>query len=144
MKLHKDSHLDHGLTDRQLALVLERYGDHQGVFAVTFELPEGYGDLPCDLRGPALGDAPIPESEVVYRRRSDRAWPSRVLEVAYPRRTRLVTVIAGPHDGEPCVLYTCYGGPQAPQEPGDPGCRDLEASRRFWAEHAIAVVVSAD
>lgn len=37
-----------------------------------------------------------------------------------------------------CVLYTAFGGPLAPQEPGDPGCKDVEASRRFWSEHALA------
>ncbi len=39
-----------------------------------------------------------------------------------------------------CVLYTAFGGPPTPQEPDDPGCKDVEASRRFWAEHALARV----
>jgi len=37
-----------------------------------------------------------------------------------------------------CILYTVFGGPLAPQEPGDPGCKDVEASRRFWSEHALS------
>lgn len=37
-----------------------------------------------------------------------------------------------------CILYTAFGGPPAPQEPGDPGCKDPEASARFWRNHAIA------
>ncbi len=37
-----------------------------------------------------------------------------------------------------CVLYTAFGGPLAPQEPGDPACKDAEASAAFWREHALA------
>lgn len=37
-----------------------------------------------------------------------------------------------------CVLYTAFGGPAAPQEPGDPGCKDPEASAAFWREHALS------
>jgi hypothetical protein len=36
-----------------------------------------------------------------------------------------------------CIVYTMYGGPLAPQEPGDPGCRDVDASKAFWSEHAL-------
>jgi hypothetical protein len=42
---------------------------------------------------------------------------------------------------EPCVLYTAYGGPQAPREPGDPAIKDFAeqaASEIFWSEHALA------
>ena len=38
----------------------------------------------------------------------------------------------------PCVLYTAFGGPLAPQESGDPGCKDPAASTTFWREHALA------
>lgn len=37
-----------------------------------------------------------------------------------------------------CVLYTAFGGPSAPQEPEDPGCRDPAASSTFWRDHALA------
>jgi hypothetical protein len=37
-----------------------------------------------------------------------------------------------------CVLYTAFGGPAAPQEPGDPACKDPSASAAFWREHALA------
>lgn len=37
-----------------------------------------------------------------------------------------------------CILYTAFGGPAAPQEPGDPGCKDPAASAAFWQEHALA------
>ena len=42
------------------------------------------------------------------------------------------------------VMYTCYGGPSAPREPGDmyfqlPGKEEeLAASKKFWAVHALA------
>jgi hypothetical protein len=37
-----------------------------------------------------------------------------------------------------CILYTAFGGPAAPQEPGDPGCKDPEKSTTFWRDHALA------
>jgi hypothetical protein len=141
MKLHHDSHLDHGLTQDQIAHIFERFADRAAFFIETIELPAALGRVTCDLMGPIVGDAPIPESEVLYFKRGAREWNSRMIEVAYPRTSRLVTVIAGPHDGEPCVLFTAYGGPLAPQEPDDPACKDVAASRAFWAEHALAVVV---
>ena len=54
-----------------------------------------------------------------------------------------MTVVAGPHDGHPCVLYTAYGGPIAPREPWDPALTDtlgidLAASLTFWREHALS------
>ena len=37
-----------------------------------------------------------------------------------------------------CVLYTAFGGPASPQEPGDPGSKDPATSAAFWCEHALA------
>lgn len=37
-----------------------------------------------------------------------------------------------------CILYTAFGGPASPQEPGDPGCKDPAVSATFWREHALA------
>lgn len=44
--------------------------------------------------------------------------------------------------GSTTILYTAFGGPLAPREPGDP---DLPAEERaeseaFWAEHALSSV----
>jgi hypothetical protein len=36
-----------------------------------------------------------------------------------------------------CIVFTMYGGPLAPQEPEDPGCKDVVASRQFWTVHAL-------
>lgn len=141
MKLHADSHIDHGLTANQLAHIVERFADRTEFFKETIELPPELGDAPCDLYGPAMGDAPIAESEVHYRKRgAQRTWESRCVHRNSERRTRSVSVIAGPHAGEACVLYTAFGGPVAPQEPGDPGCKDADASRAFWAEHALVTL----
>lgn len=94
-----------------------------------------------------MGDSAIGEDEVTHARRGDRAWNSRLIDLP-PRQQHQVTVIAGPHE-EPCrhcdgsldimmsgrrgpcgtcdhgkvkhacILYTAFGGPLAPQEPGD-------------------------
>ncbi len=136
MKLHPDSHVDHGLSQAQVDHLLERFADRSAFFVETVDLPDELGTVPCDLVGPSVGDAPVPEGQVSYRARGSRAWRSRVV-AGPPRRSRQVTVVAGPHDGQPCVLYTAYGGPAAPQEPDDPGCRDVAASRAFWREHAL-------
>lgn len=148
MQLHKDSHLDHSLTAAQVAYLLEIFADRVAFFVETIELPAHLGTVLCGLYGPIMGDAPIEEAWVDYRRRPPREYLSRVLAKhqhpggfpgpqAGQRQVRTVTVVAGPHADLPCVLYTAYGGPCAPQEPDDPGCRDVVASKAFWAQHAL-------
>jgi len=134
---HAVSHVDHGLTDDQLRYILDQFADKKAFFIATIELPEGMGTVPCGLYGPIMGDGPITEDEVVHEKRGTRAWTSRLIHREL-RPTRKVTVIAGPHDGHDCILYTCYGGPEAPQEPGDPGCKDPSKSATFWRDHALA------
>lgn len=137
MKRHADSHVDHGLTPAQVAHILERFADRQAFFIETFEFSVELGTVPCALWGPAMGDAPVCPDHVHLEQRGSRSWRSRM--VGYPsRQTRTVTVIAGPHDGDPCILFTAFGGPASPQEPDDPDCKDVEASRAYWAEHALA------
>jgi hypothetical protein len=135
MKKHADSHVDHGLTEEQLAYLLDLFADRAEFFVATVDLPEGLGTVSCALYGPAAGDPPV--SSATLSCRPGRAWDSRLVPLPV-RQTRAVTVVAGPHQDEPCVLYTAYGGPSAPQEPGDPGCRDKTASEAFWAVHALA------
>ena len=134
---HKDSHVDHGLSEPQLRYLLDRFADRAAFFLETIELPEDLGTAPCGLYGPAMGDPPVAEHDVVHEVRGTRAWTSRLVERP-ARPTRKVTVIAGPHDGHACVLYTAFGGPATPQEPGDPGCKDPAASAAFWRDHALA------
>jgi hypothetical protein len=140
----KDSHLDHGLTMDQLRWVLETFADRDGFFIETVELPEDLGTLSCGLYGPLMGDEPVTTSthpDVCYTTREGRSWASRILGNAKPRPTRQVTVIAGPHEGLACVLFTVYGGPCAPREPGDPSLNDEQRaeSEAFWAEHGLAL-----
>lgn len=137
MKIHDDSHLDHHLTTAQLAFALTRFSDRSAFFIETFELPEGLGTVPCGLHGPIVGDSPVPDAECALAPRGERAWASRLCDRA-PRATRTLTVIAGPHEERPCIVYTIFGGPLAPQEPGDPGCKDVPASAAFWRDHALS------
>lgn len=166
---HRDSHVDHGLSEAQLRHLLDRFTDREAFFIETFTLPRELGTVPCGLYGPVMGDPAIREEEVSYARRGTRSWDSRLVDLS-PRQQHEVTVIGGPHeetcpacggtgrlahghgfgasvpcDGceggkvkHPCVLYTAFGGPVAPQEPGDPGCKDPAASAAFWREHALA------
>lgn len=137
MKKHEESHVDHGLTEAQLRYLLDRFADREAFFIETVTLPPELGTVPCGLYGPLMGDPPIREDEVTYAVRGTRAWASRLTTLP-ARQQHEVTVIAGPHEEHACILYTAFGGPLAPQEPGDPACKDLAASTAFWREHALA------
>lgn len=133
------SHVDHGLSEPQLTFLRVRFADRRAFFIESIELPEALGTVLCGLHGPLMGDAPIGESEVVYERRGERQYDSRMCDRA-PRVTRIVTIIAGPHDGEPCVLYTAFGGPLTPKEPNDPTLadKDREHAIKVWSQHALS------
>lgn len=166
LKITADSHLDHGLTVAQLAWVLKQFTDRDGFFIETVELPEDLGTVACTLRGPLMGDKPLTEAEVFYAPRGERPYKSRQHKWP-PRETRKLSVIAGPHNGDNCVLYTAFGGPVTPREPADirRQLEELEAKRpalkfqgeehdklyaqiedlrvkraesdKFWSEHAL-------
>lgn len=155
MKKLAESHLDHGLSDAQVAYIFERFADRGAFFIETFGLPEALGTVPCGLYGPLMGDDPVIEDaagrgawDVPGRRlmlrhepRGTRTWPSRLMPRWWPMRpTRKVTVIAGPHEGYPCILYTAFGGPATPREPGDirQEIKALEMKRIFEREQAMA------
>ena len=108
------SHLDHGLSEDHVQWILEKFGERDCFFIETVELPEGLGSLDCGLYGPLMDDAPVCEDEVVYTQRGDRPGTSRMVKRVM-RKTRLVTVIAGPYGDEECILYTSFGGPQSPR-----------------------------
>lgn len=139
MDITADSHVDHGLTPEHLAWLRSRLPDRAACFIETVELPDHLESLQCGLHGPRVGDAPVPEAEVHYEVRGRRVGPSRCCSRS-PRPSRLLTVIAGPHGGRTCVLYTAYGGPQAPCEPWEPGLSDevRAESEAFWSEHALS------
>lgn len=136
MLIHKDSHVDHGLTQSQIDFLVSLFADRDAFFIETVELPEELGTVACGLHGPAMGDAPIPDNEIFWYKRGNREYTSRMCHRGM-RQVRTVSVIAGPHDGHACVLYTAFGGPVAPQEFNDPTCKDLLKSQAFWSEHAL-------
>jgi len=138
LKIVKDSHLDHGLTVEHQDYILELYRERDGFFLETILLPVRLSSLTCGLHGPIMGEEAIPDSECSLEVRGERKGPSRLCNRA-PTLTRRVTVIAGPHEGEPCVLYTAYGGPPAPREPWENmSPEETQASVDFWAKHALS------
>lgn len=165
----QDSHLDHGLTDAQINYIFTRFGDRTAFFIETFTLPDELGAVPCGLYGPMMGDAPVDETDVSYAKRGERAWSSRLISRPMRPTKMVTVIGGPHEEkctrcggyGEVtqrlenrrqcpdcrgagklshiCVLYTAFGGPATPQEPGDPGCKDVAGSKAFWAEHALAV-----
>lgn len=143
MKITKVSHTDHNLTVGQLDFIKQKFADRTAFFLETVELPEELGTVEIALVGPATGANPVAETDVRYVIRGGRKCATRALPGNTPKPvSRFVTVIAGPHEAEECVLYTAYGGPAAPREPGDPGLKtmaEIEEARVFWAQHALIV-----
>ena len=140
MKISEKAHLDHGLSKKHLDYLLFAFASRDRFFIETIYFPEELDEIPCALYGPTMGDAPLKEGEVFYTRRGDRPNLSRMVHLP-SRPTRQVTVIAGPREGLPCALYTAFGGPLAPKEPGDPSLTEPEEMRKataFWREHALA------
>lgn len=139
---HPDSHMDHGITEDQWHYVFTQLADRTDMFVETLALPDILGTVANALYGPSAGDPPVDESEVYYATRGSRVGQSRMVHRSL-RPTRWIRIIAGPHDGHPCVLYTAYGVAtkdmaEAPREPWDPECKDVEASKVFWSAHALA------
>lgn len=96
------------------------------------------GTVPCILHGPAMGDPPVANRDVTRRRRGNREWHSRTVDRPI-RQVDTVTIIAGIYAGA-MTLFTIYGGPLCPQEPDDPNCQDVDASTKFWNDHALSHV----
>jgi hypothetical protein len=134
-----NSHLDHGLMAEHLDFIIERFGKKNGFFAETVLMPESLPALECGLHGPLMGDGRISDDEAEMVTRDGRKWPSRMCSRP-KRKTHWLTVIAGPFQGEKCVLYTAYGGKQAPREPGDPSMTDEQRAEAivFWSQHALS------
>ena len=138
-KIVPDSHLDHGLSPDQIEWLKETFAERDSFFIESVEMPSKLGTVPCGLHGPKMGDEPIRDDEVKLVVRGERENPSRIVDRA-PRPTRTVTVIAGPHEDEKCVLFTAFGGPLAPKEPGDTeeGSDERKESEDFWSQHALS------
>jgi hypothetical protein len=140
LEIHEDSHLDHGLSQAHVDWLLEKYSDRGGFFIETVALPEELDSVPCGLYGPLMDDEPVGEDQVTYKVRGERKCASRLVNLPARENTN-VSIIAGPYGDDACVLYTAFGGPIAPKEPGDLSLDhwdDIVKSREFWAEHALS------
>lgn len=137
------SHIDHALPPETVESLLLRFRGRDAFFIDTISLEGEHAPwLVNALYGPLAGDAPVAESDVHYAVRDPRRWASRMVKLP-TRFTRLLTIVAGPVDEHPCVLYTAYGGPAAPREPGDPSLgsfEEIRQSREFWSQHALAAL----
>lgn len=134
MVIAEGSHTDHGLSEELLRWLCARFAGRAEFFIETIEVPKQFGPMPCGIYGPSVGDEPVTDGFMAQR--PGRRYESHLVKRP-TRPTRVLTVVAGPSGDKPCVLYTAYAGPQAPQEPADPRCRDLEASTAFWRDHAL-------
>jgi len=133
-------HADHGIERTTLDTLVAQV-DPTGFFLVTLPLPSGCPDVQNALHGPKCGDAPVLDAECVMKQRSPDRPLSRM--VARPTRpTRLVTLIGMEKDGA-VTLFTAHGGPSAEREVGDKSmdgdAAAIEASAKFWAEHALSL-----
>ena len=145
ISIHTDSHTDHSIPEIVQGYVLVQFDDRESFFVETVTYPEsaesvsGPVDLPavpCDLH------LNVPDNECRHAPRGDREYASRLCRRA-PRMVREVTIVAGPHPEDPdagMIVFTMYGGPAAPQEPGDPRLpEDRRAeSVAFWSRAALS------
>jgi hypothetical protein len=134
-------HADHGLAPEHYKFIDQILFDQPaGFFIGAFELPGGAGSLMSALWGPAAGDEPVPEDEVVYEKRGARRGPSRL--VVRPHRYCRRMVVCG-IAGDDAKIFTAYGTQAeepSPREWWDASLTPLEAieAARFWSEHALA------
>lgn len=141
MIITNESHLDHGgLTIAHLRYVLKQFGERDGFFIEQIEFPDELGELDCGLYGPIMGDEPVTTDIVIGEQKRDSGGVARIVDLP-PRRTRKAVVIAGPRKSHDCVLFTVYGGPLAPRQPGDESLEseaDIAESADFWSQHALS------
>jgi|6_EtaG_2_1085325.scaffolds.fasta_scaffold03118_4 hypothetical protein len=131
-------HADHGINQPHLDYIYSEIMklNVEGLFILRIDLPEELGKVSCGLHGPAMGDEPIAEEEVTYKVRGDRAWTDRLVN-REPRFVSYVQAIGIRRTPRTVQLFTCYGGPLAPQNPNDPTNQDVDGAKVFWAEHAL-------
>jgi hypothetical protein len=141
----ENSHPDH-LSADMLAEVLGKVGRGESRLVVDFggfKIFEVETSAPvlCALVGPTTGGEPVAESAAFYAIRGEgRPNLSRMVDQP-ATESRTVTVLVGGIENGAGSLVTAYGGPLAPQEPGDPflAAEKHAASVAFWAEHALTV-----
>ena len=125
-------HKDHGLQAAHIEVAEQLCHERSGFFIVTVSV---FDPLPCGLYGPIMGDPPVADEDTYLEQRSPDRPMSRL--VRWPTRVdaRMTVIGQGPD-----VIYTAYGGPCAPREPGDPTLSESERaeSKAFWRVHALA------
>jgi hypothetical protein len=133
-------HADHGLSDRELAIVIEVARQAaKGLFIKVIKI-QHETHLKSTLMGPSVGDEPIEDEHplVYYSVRGNRPGASKMINEVGRKATHLVVIGVG---GE--AVFTAYGtenGVVAPREPWDASLSDgeREVSQAFWAVHALA------
>lgn len=135
-------HADHGISQSTMQLLVDQIAPFTptGFFLKTLDLPHGHEPVESLLYGPAAGDAPVAESEVVYKQRSPDRPASRM--VNRPRRLSKRVTIIGVAAEDGVTIFTCHGGEAAAREPGDASLTDpkeLQESKTFWSQHALAL-----
>ena len=139
------SHLDHDVPWSVLMHLLGLFAEKNGFFTATVDLKSKGYDFPCSLIGPITRFDIVTEDQVFYKNRGDRTYQSRCVPINKygVKKTSLLTVIAGPYEDIPCMLYTAFPGPSAPKEVNDPSMNEKERffAEQFWKEHALAVDV---
>jgi hypothetical protein len=126
-------HRDHALNVDHFMRAERECAARTGFFIAQVEVEQ---PLPCGLYGPIMGDEPVADGDVTLEQRSpDRPLSRRVQRPLRPSHTMTVIGV-GPYQ-----VFTAYGGPCAPREPGDPTIPD-EAGRAesaaFWSQHALS------
>ena len=132
-------HADHGITPEQMEYIQSSIAtsvEGDGFFIAEDKIPAELGTVPCGLYGPAMGDQPVGDDAVVREKRGDRPYADRMTDLPF-RDVDYVQSI-GIREGDKFTLFTVYGGPLAPQHPEDPSNREVEASKTFWAQHALS------
>lgn len=140
MRFEIDHH-DHGVTSEQVAYVCAHLASEvtrPGPFSLRVELPSELEGLPNGLHGPACGDDPVKDEEVILFVRPPRTYMDRgvhrpVRQVSYVHTFGILD------ESGLYAIKTIFGGPLAPRHPEDLDCEDVEASRKFWSVHALSL-----
>jgi hypothetical protein len=142
-------HDDHGITDGQMEFIRNavvndetiEFDEETGFFKKEVKITdENLLPVPCGLYGPAMGDDPISETRVFFLKRGGRRYTDRVINLPV-RPVDYVQVIGAKDQNGNFTIYTIYGGPEAPQHPADPTCKDKKASAIWWGVHALVAEV---
>jgi hypothetical protein len=158
------AHDDHDLQPEHLEFIDDALQDWKGEFIIkVLDLPDYCPDLPSALYGPAAGDKPITEDQVLYETRGNRRGPSRLIK-APMRLARNLVVIGIQLPDKTFLLLTAYGTQASTASPrewwdlppldftNDTPTETYQAltnwynqcveSISFWEEHALATGVS--